>query len=46
MPTSLTVRTPTLETVRHVVAGAGHSVPREQPYAVVDALLVLLSPTR
>jgi pimeloyl-ACP methyl ester carboxylesterase len=30
-------------TVRHVVAGAGHFMPREQPHAVVDALLTLLS---
>jgi pimeloyl-ACP methyl ester carboxylesterase len=29
---------------RHVVAGAGHFMPREQPRAVVDALLTLLSP--
>jgi pimeloyl-ACP methyl ester carboxylesterase len=33
-------------TARHVVAGAGHFMPREQPRAVVDALLTLLSPTR
>ena len=32
-------------TVRHVVAGAGHFMPREQPHAVVDALLTLLSRT-
>jgi pimeloyl-ACP methyl ester carboxylesterase len=31
---------------RHVVAGAGHFMPREQPRAVVDALLTLLSLTR
>jgi pimeloyl-ACP methyl ester carboxylesterase len=30
-------------TVRHVVAGAGHFMPREQPHAVTDALLTLLS---
>ena len=30
-------------TVRHVVAGAGHFMPREQPGAVTDALLTLLS---
>lgn len=29
-------------TARHVVAGAGHFMPREQPQAVVDALLTLL----
>jgi pimeloyl-ACP methyl ester carboxylesterase len=33
-------------TARHVVAGAGHFMPREQPRAVVDALLTLLSHTR
>jgi pimeloyl-ACP methyl ester carboxylesterase len=33
-------------TPRHVVAGAGHFMPREQPRAVVDALLTLLSRTR
>jgi len=33
-------------TARHVVAGAGHFMPREQPRAVVDALLTLLSQTR
>jgi pimeloyl-ACP methyl ester carboxylesterase len=33
-------------TARHVVAGAGHFMPREQPRAVVDALLTLLSRTR
>lgn len=32
-------------TARHVVAGAGHFMPREQPRAVVDALLTLLSRT-
>jgi pimeloyl-ACP methyl ester carboxylesterase len=32
-------------TARHVVAGAGHFMPRERPRAVVDALLTLLSPT-
>ena len=31
---------------RHVVAGAGHFMPREQPRAVVDALLTLLPPAR
>jgi pimeloyl-ACP methyl ester carboxylesterase len=30
-------------TARHVVAGAGHFMPREQPRAVVEALLTLLS---
>ncbi len=30
---------------RHVVAGAGHFMPRERPGAVVDALLTLLSST-
>jgi pimeloyl-ACP methyl ester carboxylesterase len=30
-------------TARHVVAGVGHFMPREQPGAVVDALLSLLS---
>jgi pimeloyl-ACP methyl ester carboxylesterase len=29
-------------TVRHVVANAGHFMPREQPHAVVEALLTLL----
>jgi pimeloyl-ACP methyl ester carboxylesterase len=33
-------------TARHVVAGAGHFMPREQPRAVVEALLTLLSHTR
>lgn len=33
-------------TARHVVAGAGHFMPREQPRAVVDALLTLLSRRR
>jgi pimeloyl-ACP methyl ester carboxylesterase len=33
-------------TTRHVVAGAGHFMPREQPRAVVDALLALLLRTR
>jgi pimeloyl-ACP methyl ester carboxylesterase len=33
-------------TARHVVAGAGHFMPREQPRAVVDALLTLMSQTR
>ncbi|HEX6079197.1 MAG TPA: alpha/beta hydrolase [Methylomirabilota bacterium] len=33
-------------TERRVVAGAGHFLPREQPGAVVDALLALLSRTR
>ena len=33
-------------TVRHVIAGAGHFMPREKPQAVVDALLSLLSSTR
>lgn len=33
-------------TARHVVAGVGHFMPREQPRAVVDALLTLLSSTR
>lgn len=32
-------------TARHVVVGAGHFMPREQPRAVVDALLTLLSRT-
>ncbi len=32
-------------TARHIVAGAGHFMPREQPRAVVDALLTLLSRT-
>ena len=30
-------------TVRHVVSGAGHFMPRERPTAVVDALRTLLS---
>jgi pimeloyl-ACP methyl ester carboxylesterase len=33
-------------TARHVVPGAGHFLPREQPGAVVDALLTLLAPAR
>ena len=33
-------------TARHVVAGAGHFMPREQPGAVVDALLTLFAQTR
>jgi len=33
-------------TARHVVAGAGHFMPREQPGAVVDALYTLLPPAR
>jgi len=33
-------------TARHVVADAGHFMPREQPGAVVDALLTLLPPRR
>ena len=33
-------------TARHVVAGAGHFMPREQPGAVVDALLTLFARTR
>ena len=33
-------------TARHVVAGAGHFLPREQPSAVVQALLTLLPPMR
>jgi pimeloyl-ACP methyl ester carboxylesterase len=33
-------------TARHVVAGAGHFMPREQPGAVVDALLTLLARAR
>ena len=33
-------------TARHVIAGAGHFMPREKPQAVVDALLTLLSSTR
>jgi pimeloyl-ACP methyl ester carboxylesterase len=33
-------------TARHVVAGAGHFMPREQPHAVVEALLALLSAGR
>ena len=32
-------------TERHVVAGAGHFMPREKPDAVVEALLTLLSAT-
>jgi pimeloyl-ACP methyl ester carboxylesterase len=32
-------------TARHVIAGAGHFMPREKPQAVVDALLTLLSST-
>ena len=32
-------------TARHVIAGAGHFLPREKPQAVVDALLTLLSST-
>jgi pimeloyl-ACP methyl ester carboxylesterase len=32
-------------TARHVIAGAGHFMPREKPQAVVDALLTLLSAT-
>jgi pimeloyl-ACP methyl ester carboxylesterase len=32
-------------TAHHVVAGAGHFMPREQPQAVVDALLTLLART-
>jgi pimeloyl-ACP methyl ester carboxylesterase len=32
-------------TVRHVVAGAGHFMPREQPRVVVDTLLTLLAST-
>jgi pimeloyl-ACP methyl ester carboxylesterase len=32
-------------TPRHVVAGAGHFMPRERPQAVVEALLTLLAPT-
>src|ERR1041384_6024504 len=31
-------------TARHVVAGAGHFLPREKPQAVFDALLTLLRP--
>ena len=34
------------ETERHVIPGAGHFLPREQPRAVVDALLPLLARTR
>ncbi len=33
-------------TPRHVVAGAGHFMPREKPDAVVEALLTLLPPRR
>jgi pimeloyl-ACP methyl ester carboxylesterase len=33
-------------TTRNVVANAGHFMPREQPGAVVDALLTLLPPRR
>ena len=33
-------------TARHVVADAGHFMPREQPHAMVDALLTLLSGRR
>jgi pimeloyl-ACP methyl ester carboxylesterase len=33
-------------TERHVIPGAGHFLPREEPRAVVDALLVLLARTR
>jgi pimeloyl-ACP methyl ester carboxylesterase len=33
-------------TERHVVPGAGHFLPREQPRAVADALLSLLARTR
>jgi len=33
-------------TARHVIAGAGHFMPRERPQAVVDALLTLLTRTR
>src|SRR5882724_1691508 len=33
-------------TARHVVAGAGHFMPREQPDAVVEALRTLLPPAR
>ena len=32
-------------TTRHVIAGAGHFMPREKPRAVVDALLTLLAST-
>ena len=32
-------------TARHVIAGAGHFLPREKPRVVVDALLTLLSST-
>ena len=32
-------------TARHVVPGAGHFMPREQPKAVVDALRTLLATT-
>jgi pimeloyl-ACP methyl ester carboxylesterase len=33
-------------TERRVIPGAGHFLPREQPRAVVDALLALLARTR
>jgi len=33
-------------TERHVIAGAGHFMPRERPGAVADALLALLARTR
>ena len=33
-------------TPRHVIAGAGHFMPREKPGAVVDALLTLLAPAQ
>lgn len=33
-------------TPRHVIAGAGHFMPREKPQAVIDALLTLIPPTR
>jgi pimeloyl-ACP methyl ester carboxylesterase len=33
-------------TARHVVADAGHFLPREQPRAVAEALLTLLAPSR
>lgn len=33
-------------TPRHVIAGAGHFMPREKPQAVVDALLTLIPSTR
>ena len=32
-------------TARHVIAGAGHFLPREKPQAVVEALLTLLAST-